>query len=71
MPQSKNATVSLANPTEIAYQSTSMDIWESKYCLKNKQGNRVDLSMDDTFKRVAKALSDLEQPAEQKRGCCK
>lgn len=67
MPQSKNATVSLANPTEIAYQSTSMDIWESKYCLKNKQGNRVDLSMDDTFKRVAKALSDLEQPAEQKQ----
>ena len=39
-----------------------MDIWESKYCLKTKQGEPVDHSMDETFQRVAAALSDVESP---------
>ncbi|MGV0034743.1 MAG: ribonucleotide reductase N-terminal alpha domain-containing protein, partial [Candidatus Azotimanducaceae bacterium WSBS_2022_MAG_OTU7] len=45
---------------EIKFQETSLDIWESKYCLKSKKGELVDQSMDDTYKRVAKALSQVE-----------
>ena len=45
---------------EIQFQETSLDIWESKYCLKTKKGEMVDKNMDDTYKRVARALSDVE-----------
>ena len=45
---------------DIKFQETSMDIWESKYCLKTKQGERVDQNIDETYKRVALALSDVE-----------
>ncbi len=48
------------NVNEIKYQQTSLDIWESKYCLKTKKGELVDRNIDDTFKRVARALSDVE-----------
>ncbi len=44
----------------IPYQDTSMDIWDSKYRLKNKHGEAIDATLDDTFKRVARALADLE-----------
>lgn len=37
-----------------------MDIWENKYCLKSKKGEMVDTNMDDTFKRVARALAEVE-----------
>ncbi|MDG3087989.1 hypothetical protein P7F88_18660 [Vibrio hannami] len=47
--------------SDIAYQATSMEIWDSKYRLKTKHGEPVDQGLDDTFKRVAKALSDLEK----------
>lgn len=60
MSQSKNTLDFDSISNNIPYQSTSVDIWESKYCLKNKQNERIDLTMDDTFKRVAKALSALE-----------
>jgi ribonucleoside-diphosphate reductase alpha chain len=46
--------------TEIKFQETSLDIWESKYCLRTKQGIAVDKSMDDTYKRVATALAEVE-----------
>ena len=46
---------------EIKYQATSLDIWEGKYCLKTKRGELVDTNMDDTFARVAKALSEVEE----------
>lgn len=53
------------NVNEIPYQDTSMDIWENKYCLKTKQGVRIDESMDETFQRVAKALVGVEAPEAQ------
>ena len=31
-----------ANVNEIKLQPTSLDIWENKYCLKSKQGERID-----------------------------
>ena len=49
------------NVNEIKYQETSLDIWESKYCLKTKKGEMVDNTIDDTFKRVARALADVEE----------
>jgi ribonucleoside-diphosphate reductase alpha chain len=48
------------NVNEIKYQETSLDIWESKYCLKTKKGQMVDQTIDDTFKRVARSLADVE-----------
>ncbi|XOV88825.1 MAG: adenosylcobalamin-dependent ribonucleoside-diphosphate reductase [Pseudomonadota bacterium] len=49
-----------SNVNEIKYQETSLDIWDSKYCLKTKRGEKVDQTIDDTFKRVARALADVE-----------
>jgi ribonucleoside-diphosphate reductase alpha chain len=45
---------------EIPLQPASHDIWDKKYRLKSKQGEPVDASIDDTYKRVARALADAE-----------
>jgi ribonucleoside-diphosphate reductase alpha chain len=44
----------------IPYQEASFDIWDKKYRLTSKDGSPVDKSMDDTYKRVARALADVE-----------
>ena len=49
-----------ANVGEIEFQETSLEIWESKYCLKTKKGDWVDQNMDHTRKRVARALAKVE-----------
>ena len=41
-------------------QSTSADIWDKKYRLKDKSGNAVDATTNETFERVATALSGVE-----------
>ncbi len=46
--------------TEIALQDASQDIWDIKYRLKTKEGEAVDQTIDDTYKRVARALADVE-----------
>ncbi len=46
----------------IPFQEASVDIWEKKYRLTAKDGAPVDLTMDDTYQRVARALADVEQP---------
>ena len=46
--------------TDIPLQSASLDIWDSKYRLKTKDGKAVDGTIDDTYKRVAKALAEVE-----------
>ncbi|HWX29459.1 MAG TPA: LAGLIDADG family homing endonuclease [Steroidobacteraceae bacterium] len=45
---------------DIAYQEASFDIWDKKYRLTAKDGSPIDNSMDDTYKRVARALADVE-----------
>lgn len=45
---------------EIPIQPASQDIWDKKYCLKSKDGELVDKSIDDTYRRVARALADVE-----------
>ena len=52
---------------EIPFQDASLDIWDKKYRLKSKNGEIVDQTMDDTFKRVARAISDVEDEAEKKQ----
>ena len=47
--------------TEIPFQDASMDIWDSKYRLKSKDGVAIDSSIDETYQRVAKALSEVEK----------
>ncbi len=49
------------NMTEIPLQSASLDIWDTKYRLKTKDGEAIDKSIDETYKRVAKALASVEQ----------
>jgi len=44
----------------IPYQEATFDIWDKKYRLTSKDGSPVDKSMDDTYKRVARALADVE-----------
>ena len=52
--------------TSIPFQSASMDIWDKKYRLKSKDGRIIDETIDDTYKRVARALSDVETSDEQR-----
>jgi ribonucleoside-diphosphate reductase alpha chain len=49
----------------ISFQEASLDIWDKKYRLTAKDGSPIDRSMDDTYKRVARALADVE--AEESR----
>jgi ribonucleoside-diphosphate reductase alpha chain len=45
----------------IPYQEASLDIWDKKYRLTAKDGTPIDHTMDDTYKRVARALADVER----------
>jgi ribonucleoside-diphosphate reductase alpha chain len=47
--------------TEIPFQDASMDIWDTKYRLKTKDGVALDGSIDETYQRVARALSEVEK----------
>ncbi len=49
---------------DIPLQPASADIWDKKYRLKTKHGEPVDASVDDTWKRVARALADVETTPE-------
>jgi ribonucleoside-diphosphate reductase alpha chain len=45
----------------IPFQEASLDIWDKKYRLTAKDGAPIDRSMDETYKRVARALADVER----------
>ena len=47
--------------TDIPLQDASADIWDTKYRLKTKSGDAIDGSIDETYQRVAKALSSVEK----------
>ncbi|MEO6104044.1 MAG: ribonucleotide reductase N-terminal alpha domain-containing protein, partial [Pseudoxanthomonas sp.] len=51
----------------IQMQPASVDIWDKKYRLKSKKGDPIDGTIDDTYKRVAKALSDAETTSEKQK----
>ncbi len=50
--------------SDIPYQPASLDIWDKKYRLKAKDGDVIDTDLDDTYKRVARALSEVEATPE-------
>ncbi len=52
---------------DIAFQEASLDIWDKKYRLKSKTGEYIDEEIDDTYKRVAKALAEVEQTPESRQ----
>ena len=52
---------------EIGMQEPSLDIWDKKYRLKTKDGQNVDKSLEDTYKRVAEALADVETTKAKKK----
>jgi len=57
-------TVVKIDPREIdavPFQEASLDIWDKKYRLTAKDGTPIDKTMDDTYKRVARALADVEK----------
>ncbi len=47
-------------------QPASEDIWDKKYRLKDKKGVPLDRTIDDTYRRVARALADVEKTPEQR-----
>jgi ribonucleoside-diphosphate reductase alpha chain len=51
----------LPKKSDVSLQETSRDIWDKKYRLKTKNGEYIDQTIDDTYKRVAKALSEVEK----------
>jgi ribonucleoside-diphosphate reductase alpha chain len=50
---------------DIPLQDASLDIWDKKYRLKRKDGIAVDKDIDDTYKRIARALADVETTPEK------
>ena len=50
---------------DIGFQPASLDIWDKKYRLKDKNHNAVDENIEATYERVARALSSVED--EEKR----
>ncbi|MDE2089124.1 MAG: adenosylcobalamin-dependent ribonucleoside-diphosphate reductase [Gammaproteobacteria bacterium] len=51
---------------EIPLQPASYDIWSRKYRLVRKDGTAIDETIDDTYKRVARALAEVEQTPEKR-----
>ncbi len=53
--------------SEIPFQPASLDIWDKKYRLKSKDGTVIDQSIDATYKRIARALADVEDGEEKRQ----
>jgi ribonucleoside-diphosphate reductase alpha chain len=51
---------------DIPLQEASFDIWNTKYRLKAKTGEAIDGNIDDTFKRVARAIANTELTEEKR-----
>src|SRR3546814_16950165 len=52
---------------DIPMQPASAEIWDKKYRLKTKAGEAVDVDIDGTYQRVAKALSEAEPDADKRQ----
>ena len=52
------------HPSDIPFQATSLDIWDTKYRLKSKDGTPLDQDIEDTYRRIAQALSAVEATQE-------
>ncbi len=63
----ESASVVIVSDAEggVDLQPASLDIWDKKYRLKTKEGVAVDQDIDATYRRVAKALSEVETTPEK------
>jgi len=55
-----------AATAEIPLQPASQDIWDKKYRLKSKSGQALDVDIQGTYERVARALAEVETTADKK-----
>ena len=53
--------------SDIEFQPASVDIWDTKYRLSAKDGAPIDKTIDDTYKRVARALADVETESKREQ----
>ncbi|MEM7255729.1 MAG: adenosylcobalamin-dependent ribonucleoside-diphosphate reductase [Pseudomonadota bacterium] len=60
----KIARLKAADLAAIPLQAASWDIWDKKYRLKRKDGTVLDDDVDATYRRVARALADVETTTE-------
>ncbi len=56
---------------DIPFQDASLDIWDTKYRLKTKDGTALDSTIDETYQRVARALSEVETGKAKQEHCYK
>jgi ribonucleoside-diphosphate reductase alpha chain len=52
---------------DIPLQDASLDIWDKKYRLKSKTGEIIDQTIDDTYKRIARAIAAVEEGEEKQQ----
>ncbi len=57
--------------SDIPFQDASLDIWDTKYRLKIKDGTPLDNTIDETYQRVARALSEVETGKTKQEQCYK
>lgn len=50
-----------AGVEDVPMQPASVDIWDKKYRLKTRDGKPVDADIDGTFRRIARALAEVEE----------
>nr|VFJ63937.1 MAG: ribonucleoside-diphosphate reductase class II [Candidatus Kentron sp. FW]VFJ69567.1 MAG: ribonucleoside-diphosphate reductase class II [Candidatus Kentron sp. FW] len=62
----RHGTVTTLKAADVPLQEASRDIWNTKYRLKKKGGEIVDKTIDDTYRRVARALADVEEETEKR-----
>ncbi len=62
---SLNVIKKTQSTAEIPWQDASLDIWDSKYRLKDAAGQPIDADLSATFERVAKALAAVEEGSEK------
>lgn len=56
---SSNKAASQSERTPL--QKASLDIWDKKYRLKSRTGEVIDKTINDTYQRIARSLSDVEK----------
>ncbi len=64
--ESVHLRVVASDTSDIPLQAASRDIWDKKYRLKSKSGRVLDQTIDDTYKRIARALADAEETQEKR-----
>jgi ribonucleoside-diphosphate reductase alpha chain len=64
--ESVHLRVVATDTSGIPLQAASQDIWDKKYRLKSKNGRVLDQTIDDTYKRIARALADAEETQEKR-----